>query len=140
MKNIRRVLFAFTALTLLSVASWAQGLNWEGQTGAFITPFAYTSQSPNDGVGKPQIAYHYLNTGDVVGNNSQASITLGFLGRAEIGYTRAFSAAGKTAGLSQLFDSSFNTFHGKVNLVPENVAKTKWVPAISAGFVTRSQV
>lgn len=140
MKNIRRVLFAFAALSLLSIASWAQGLNWEGQTGAFITPFAYTSQSPNDGVGKPQLAFHYLNTGDVVGNNTQASITLGFLGRAEIGYTRAFSAAGKTAGLSPLFDSGFNTFHGKVNIVPENVAKTKWVPAISLGFVARSQV
>ena len=30
--------------------------------------------------------------------------------------------------------------HGKVNVLHENTAKKKWVPAISAGFVARTQV
>lgn len=131
------------ALTLLAAPFClvsAQGLNWEGQTGAFITPFAYTSQSPTDGVGRPQVAFHFLNTGSVIGNNMQASATLGFLGRAEIGYTRSFNVAGSSTAFSPLFEGGFNTFHGKLTLVPENAAKTKYVPAIAAGFVVRSQV
>lgn len=117
-----------------------QGLNWEGQTGAFITPFAYTSKSPNDNIGHPQVAFHFLNTGSVIGNNMQASITVGLFGRAEFGYTRAFSVAGKTTGLSPLFEGGFNTVHGKLNVVPENAGKTKWVPSIAGGFVARTQV
>jgi len=42
--------------------------------------------------------------------------------------------------LSPLFDGGFNTFHGKVNVVPENSGKKNWVPAISIGFVARTQV
>jgi hypothetical protein len=129
----------FLMFLLFSVAQ-AQGLNWEGQTGAFITPFAYNSQSPSDGIGRPQVAFHYLNAGSVIGNDFQASVTVGMFGRAEFGYTRAFVSAGKTPVLSGLFDSGFNIAHGKVNFVPENAAQTKFIPAISAGFVIRSQV
>lgn len=126
-------------MLFFSASGMAQGLNWEGQTGAFITPFAYTSPSPADGIGHPNVAFHYLNTGDVIGNNFQASITVGLFRRAEFGYTRAFVSAGNTA-LSPLFKNGFNTVHGKLNFVPENALKTKWVPGISAGFVVRSQV
>lgn len=129
----------FCALLVFSVSAFAQGLNWEGQTGAFITPFAYTSPSPAGGVGHPNVAFHYLNAGSVIGNNSQASITLGFFGRTELGYTRSFVAAGDHA-LSPLFKNGFNTVHGKVNFLPENVKKTKWVPGMSFGFVARTQV
>ena len=130
-----------TALMLVSAPfCFAQGLNWEGQTGAFITPFAYTSQSPANGVGHPQVAFHFLNTGSVIGNNVQASATLGLLGRAEIGYTRSMNIAGSSTAFSPLFEGGFNTFHGKLTLVPENAAKTKYIPAIAAGFVVRSQV
>lgn len=132
-------LASLALLIALSAGAMAQGLNWEGQTGAFITPFAYTSPSPADGIGRPNVAFHYLNTGSVIGNNFQGSVTIGFLGRTELGYTRSFVSAGDTA-LSPLFKNGFNTVHGKVNVVPENVKKTKWVPAISAGFVVRSQV
>ena len=137
---MRYLLGTVTLMIFLFGIAPAQGLNWEGQTGAFITPFAYNSQSPNNGIGHPQIAFHYLNAGSVIGNDFQASITVGVMGRAEFGYTRAFVSAGKTPVLSGLFDSGFNTVHGKVNFVPENAAKTKWVPAISTGFVFRSQV
>lgn len=119
---------------------YGQGLNWEGQTGAFVTPFAYTSQSDKDKVGRPQVAFHYLNAGDVIGNNYQVSVTVGMFNRAEVGYTRSLQSDGNNTALSPLFTGGFNTFHGKVNLVPENAGKNNAVPAISVGFVARTQV
>ena len=98
----------------------AQGLNWEGQTGAFITPFAYTSASPSKGIGKPQLSFHYLDGGSVIGGLTQSSLTVGFLKRVEIGYTRTETLGGSTPALSPLFERGFNTFHGKINFLPEN--------------------
>jgi hypothetical protein len=122
----------------LGIAS-AQSLNWEGQTGVFVTPLAYTAASPKDNVGKPVVAYHYLDAGDVLGGFHTASVTEGLFGRAEFGYTRTFHQPGGTTGLSQLWDGGFNIVHGKVNLVGENAGKNNWLPAISAGFVARTQ-
>jgi hypothetical protein len=121
-------------------AAHAQSLNWEGQTGVFVTPLAYTAGSPNHGAGKPVVAYHFLNAGDVLGNFHTASVTEGLFGRAEFGYTRVLHQEGSTVGLSNLWQGGFNIVHGKVNLLRENTAKTKWVPAISAGFVARTPV
>lgn len=118
----------------------AQSLNWEGQTGVFITPLAYTAASPKTGLGRPVVAYHYLDAGDVLGGFHQASVTEGLFGRAEFGYTRTFHQIGGTAGLSPLWSDGFNAVHGKVNLVPENAGKNNWLPAISTGFVARTQV
>lgn len=128
------VLFTFASSAL------AQGLNWEGQTGAFITPFAYTSASPATGFGRPQASFHYMDTGNVIGGYIQTSVTIGFLKRAEFGFTRSVNLTGTTAGLSPLFEGGFNTFHGKVNFVPENVSRQNYMPAISGGFVARTQV
>ncbi len=72
----------------------AQGLNWEGQTGAFITPFAYTMASPANGVARPQVSFHYLDTGNVIGGYMQTSVTTGMFKRVEFGYTRTSSAGG----------------------------------------------
>lgn len=116
----------------------AQNLNWDGQTGVFITPLAYTAASPKNGFGRPIVAYHFLNGGSVLGNFHTASVTAGLLGRAEVGYTRNFHQAGSTPGLSPLWDSGFNIVHGKVNLVPENAGRNAWLPAFSAGFVART--
>jgi hypothetical protein len=118
----------------------AQSLNWEGQTGIFVTPFAYTAASPKNSLGRPVVAYHFLDAGPVLGNFHTASVTAGLLGRAEFGYTRAFHQAGDTATLSPLWDSGFNVVHAKVNIVAENAAKQKWLPAISGGFVVREPV
>ena len=118
----------------------AQGLNWEGQTGAFITPFAYTMASPAKGVARPQVSFHYLDTGNVVGGYMQTSVTTGMFKRVEFGYTRTLSMGGTTPALSPLFEGGFNTVHGKVNLIPENTWKKKYMPAISWGFVARTQV
>lgn len=134
--------------SLAFVLSWAaapstafgQSLNWEGQTGVFVTPLAYTAASSKAGLSKPIIAYHFLNGGKVLGNFQTASITVGALSRLEFGYTRDFHTQGSTAGLSNVWGNGFNSFHGKLNLVPENYAKQKWLPAISAGFVARTQI
>jgi hypothetical protein len=130
----------------------AQGLNWEGQTGALLTPFAYTAASPSAKLGHPQVAFHYLNSGPVIGNNYQLSLTEGAFKIFEIGYTAAFSSSGdvgtgtlgvlgdsstETGVPSFLFGNSFSEFHGKLTIVPENAAKTKWVPAIAVGAIGR---
>lgn len=139
-------LFQFAVIgLLLAMAAGVQpasgqSLNWEGQTGVFVTPLAYTAASSKKGLGKPIIAYHFLNGGKVLGNFHQASLTLGALGRTEFGYTRDLHSQGNTAGLSNLWGNGFNSFHGKVNILPENFDKQKWLPAISAGFVARTQV
>lgn len=135
-----RILLALITLLALGAAPAFGQLNWEGQTGGFITPFAYTSASPATGFGKPQVAFHYFNAGPVIGNLFQVSVTEGVLKRVEFGYTRALSKEGNTASLSPLFTGGFNIFHGKVNILAENAFHTKYLPAISVGFVARSQV
>jgi hypothetical protein len=129
-------LFVFTAF---SHTAFAQGLNWEGQTGALLTPFAYTAASPARKFGKPEVAFHYLNSGSVIGNDYQLSITEGVAKRFEVGYTSAFSSAGNSP-LSYLFSNGFNEFHGKLTIVDENAKKTKWVPAIAVGAIGRSGI
>jgi hypothetical protein len=120
-------------------AAAAQSLNWDGQTGVFITPLAYTAASPASGFGHPIVAYHFLNAGSVLGNFHTISVTEGIAGRVEFGYTRDLHQQGSTAGLSPLWDSGFNLVHAKVNVVKENAGKQAWLPAISAGFVARTQ-
>ena len=123
-------------ITAFSQSLFAQGLNWEGQTGALLTPFAYTAASPAGKFGKPEVAFHYLHTGEVIGNDYQFSITEGIAKRIEVGYTASMSSAG-SAPASVLFTNGFNTFHGKVTVIDENSWKTKWVPAIAAGAIGR---
>ena len=132
------LVFVFTVVTCPSAS--AQGLNWEGQTGAFITPFAYTSPSPEKNIVRPETAYHYLAAGGVVGGYHQFSVTAGAFKRVEFGYSRTVTQLGATPGLSPLFDGGFNIVHGKVNLLPENAGKKKYLPAISSGFVARTHV
>ena len=90
---IAYVLFVVSAFTQ---TSFAQGLNWEGQTGAFLTPFAYTAGSPSTKFGKPELAFHYLNGGNVIGNDYQLSITEGFWpDTSNSAITGALSSAGE---------------------------------------------
>jgi hypothetical protein len=127
-----------TGFLSAGVAS-AQSLNWDGQTGVFITPLAYTAASPANGLGHPIVAYHFLNAGPVLGDFHTISVTEGAGGRVEFGYTRDLHQEGSTAGLSPLWASGFNLVHAKVNVVKENAGKNAWLPAISAGFVARTQ-
>jgi hypothetical protein len=136
--NSKKFLAAFSFFLMLafSSTSFAQGLNWEGQTGAFLTPFAYTVASPDAKFGKPEVAFHYLNSGSVVGNDYQLSITEGVAKHFEFGYTSAFSSLGSSPD-SEMFGRGFNEFHGKLKVVNENAFKTKWVPAIAVGSIGR---
>lgn len=125
-------------VTGLSVsAAFGQSVNWEGQMGVFVTPLAYTIPSPEKGIGRPLVSYHFLDGGKVLGEFHQASVSVGLFDRLEFGYTRTLHQEGSTAGLSSLWGRGFNTVHGKVNLFAEN---RKWRPALSVGFVVRSQV
>lgn len=136
--NTKKLLIGFSLLviTAFSQTSFAQGLNWEGQTGAVITPFAYTAGSPARKFGKPEVAFHYMNSGPVVGNAYQLSITEGVAKRFEFGYTGAFSSAGSSP-LTPLFSNGFSEFHGKVTVLDENALKSKWVPAVAVGSIGR---
>jgi hypothetical protein len=132
----------FVSLIMMGTATnrvSAQSLNWEGQTGVFVTPLAYTAPSSDKTFGKPIVAYHYLDAGPVLGGFHQASVTLGAFGHLEFGYTRTLHQEGGTAGLSSLWTNGFNTFHGKLNFLRENVDRG-WRPALSVGFVVRTQV
>jgi hypothetical protein len=147
--NTKKLSIAFSlfVITAFSQTSFAQGLNWEGQTGALLTPFAYTAGSPAGKFGKPEVGFHYLNSGNVVGNDYQLSITEGVAKRFEFGYTAALSSSGNVgpAGSgnyppSYLFSNGFNEFHGKLTFVNENAKKTKWVPAIAVGAIGRTGI
>lgn len=131
---------AIILVAIAAPAARAQNLNWDGQTGALVTPFAYTSSSPARGIGLPSVSFHYLNGGDVLGGFFESSVTVGFLKRFEGGYSRASSSDGTTPALSPLFEGGFNIFHAKANLLGENARKHNYLPAISLGFVARTQV
>jgi hypothetical protein len=118
----------------------AQALNWEGQTGVFVTPLAYVAPSPDNGFSPPILGYHYLNGGKVLGGFHQLSITDSAFHHLEFGYTRTFHQDGNTVALSNLWGDGFNAFHAKLNFLSENIDGRPWMPALSVGFVVRSQV
>jgi hypothetical protein len=124
------------AIAAFSTSAFAQGLNWEGQTGALITPFAYTAATPAHKFGKPEVSFHYLNAGKVIGNDYNFSVTEGICKHFEVGYTQSFSSAGSSP-LTGLFANGYTALHGKLTFLPENSFKTKWVPAIAIGAVGR---
>ena len=74
------------------------------------------------------------------GDFHEVSVTEGALSRVEFGYTRTLHTAGDNPTFSSLWNNGFNITHGKVNLIRENAAKQSWLPAISAGFIVRTQV
>lgn len=139
----KRFLLAIVTAALFvagtSVSSHAQALGWEGETGVFVTPLAYTATVENQKI-HPVVAYHYFNAGPVIGDFHETSLTVGIGKRFEFGYTHEFHAQGDDAGLSPLWQNGFDIFHGKVNLIPENFNKKQWVPAVSVGFKARTGV
>lgn len=147
--SVRNVLFnrCFLFLVLLAlsagcafhpVQSHAQALGWEGETGVFVTPLAYTASSESQTF-HPVVAYHYFNAGPVIGDFHETSIELGVGKRVEFGYTHEFHTFGDYPNLSPLWQNGFDIFNGKVNLVPENT-RSKWTPSLSVGFVARPDV
>ena len=117
-----------------------QNLGLEGETGLYFTPLAYTVASPTNNIGKPVFGFHFLAAGDVIGNFSDINVTVGAFNRVEFGYTRDIHSTADNPELSPLWHSGFNIVHGKANLLRENTGKHDWIPAISVGFLVRSQV
>jgi hypothetical protein len=132
------------AFSFAARATPAQSLGWEGPTGVFVTPLAYTSASPANGLGKPSVAFHFLAAGPVIGDYSTVSVTEGFAKRYELGYTSEIHAGANQLPVQGLtypetgpLNQDFSIVHGKVTIVEENAAKTKWVPAIAVGGIYR---
>jgi len=140
--HITRTLLATSALAACIPAAAAHGqqLGWEGETGVFVTPLAYTVTSKARSFAPPTVAYHFLHAGSVIGNWNQLSITSGFAKRTEFGYTRTIHSEGDNPTYSPLWTSGFNIFHGKVALIEENAGKQPWVPQVATGFMLRTQV
>jgi len=128
------LVFAFGSATRCH----AQGLGWEGETGVFVTPLAYTASSETEKY-HPVVAYHYLDAGPVIGNFNEASVEIGLGKRFELGYTHEFHDQGDQP-LSYLWQNGFEIFNGKFNVLPENSFKRNWMPAISVGFIARNGV
>src|ERR1039457_3792546 len=131
------MLVALVAVLLLPAAMQAQNIGWEGETGVFVTPLAYTAGSPKTGLGTPLLGYHYLNGGPVLGDFYEASVTAGAFSRVEFGYTRAFHSLGGDPNFSALWNNGFNIIHAKVNLLPETAGKPTYVPPLGGGFRER---
>ncbi len=140
--RFRLFLLSTLCLALLSptTAAHAQQLGWEGETGVFVTPLAYTVATSERRFALPVVAYHFLNAGSVIGRYNQLSVTSGYAKRVEFGYTRTIHDAGNNAALSPLWTDGFNTFHAKGSLITENAWKQPWMPQVSAGFMLRTQV
>jgi hypothetical protein len=136
-RSLWALMLLLIILAGVGASTSAQSLNWEGQTGVFVTPLAYTAPSAEKGLGAPVVSYHYVDAGGVLGGFHQVSVTEGAFDRIEFGYTRNFHQDGSTPGLSPLWSNGFNIFHGKVNVRREG---RNWIPSFSVGFVARSQV
>lgn len=117
----------------------SQALGWEGETGVFVTPMAYTASAAGQKI-HPVVAYHYFNAGSVIGDFHEASIEAGIGQRFELGYTREFHNFGGDPSLSPLWQDGFDIFNAKYIVVPENFKKHNWVPAISTGIIARTGV
>ena len=93
----------------------AQSLNWDGQTGGLVTPFATVVDSPVEGLGRPLVAFLYMGAGPVIGHRFQIAFTEGMFERVEVGYVKS-AVSGDTTGLAVLFDRGFQNVHGKVRV------------------------
>ncbi|MGE5111682.1 MAG: hypothetical protein ACM3JB_12535 [Acidobacteriaceae bacterium] len=131
------LIFGMLLISGLMTSLYAQALGWEGETGVFVTPLAYTASAENQKI-HPVVAYHYFNAGSIIGDFHEMSITMGIGKRLEFGYTHEFHTFGGDPNLSPLWQNGFEIVHGKAMLVPENYKDEKWVPAISVGFMARS--
>ncbi len=81
-------LLGIAAAMILVTSVQAQNIRWEGETGVFVTPLAYTARSPKGGLGHLLAAYHYFSGGGILGDFYNVSGTVGAFSRIEFGYAR----------------------------------------------------
>ena len=121
------------------IGARGQNLTLEGQTGGFITPTAYTVQTPGHFFSAPAVGYHYVHAGNVIGDVHTLSITEGLGNRFEVGYTRSLHSNGDNPFFSPLWAfNGFHVIHGKANILPENAGGHAFIPAIGVGGVFRT--
>jgi len=125
-------------LVLPHVPIAAQSLSWEGQTGAVFAPTAYLGDSPAEGFGRPILAFHLLDAGEVLGTHFQTSLTVGYRNRLEFGITRSSVASVGDEGAASLFDRGFTAIHAKLSIWREREAGPA-SPSISLGGILRWQ-
>jgi len=143
--KIRVVLRVLSTASLLITAPAASGgkvlgqaLTWDGHTGAVFTPYSHTAESPADGFGRPTVAFHLLDAGDVLGIHSQTSLTIGFRSRMEIGLTRSSVSSVGPQPVASLFDRGFTTLHAKARVLA-GATGSAFRPDVSVGGVYRWQ-
>jgi hypothetical protein len=132
----------FLAVVPTSSRLAAQHLTLEGQTGGFLTPTAYVvDMEKGQKFSHPAVGFHFINASAVIGNIETFSITEGFAGRAEAGYTRSIHQLGnQTTGLdlSALWDyNGMNVFHGKVIAIKDGQFGA-WTPGVAVGGLVRT--
>jgi len=132
----------FTATLVASVATQAQQLTLEGQTGGFITPTAYVVYTDKGQFfSHPAVGFHFIDASSVIGDIETFNITEGFANRAEVGYTRSVHQQGNEStglDLSNLWNySGMNIFHGKVVGIKDGQFGA-WMPGIAVGGVVRT--
>lgn len=135
MSNVSLTYFFRTAVMAAlacscATVSGAQSLNWDGQTGGFVTPSATVAESPVKRLGRPVVAFLYLDGGPIIGRRFQIAITEGMAERVEVGYVKS-AVSGDTTGLAELFDRGFQNVHGKVRVFGSRDALG--APAIAVG-------
>ncbi len=138
--SFRLLAVVFTALLLAAHSPLrAQNLTLEGQTGGFITPTAYVVPvAPHKLFSIPELGYHFVAAGSVIGNVQTVSITEGIHNLVEFGYTRSIHTDGSNPDFSTLWNySGMNIFHAKTILLRENAFHRKWMPGLGSGFVFR---
>jgi len=138
--NISRFAVILAVVAMGAAPSIAQNMTLEGQTGGFITPTAYVVQVKKGKLfSMPNVGYHFINAGNVIGNVHTASITEGIHNWAEFGYTRSIHTKGDNPYFSSLWNyDGMNIFHGKAVVLKENSFHSDWTPGIAAGFVART--
>lgn len=131
------VSFAF-CLTYTRCVS-GQALNMDGQSGIFFQPTANVVPASPHRFNGPTLSYHMVTAGPVAGDYISAGLEQGFGNWLEFGFTRSNHTDGGNPQLSTFFNyAGMNIVNVKVKILPENMRRRSWVPAIAVGGVLRT--
>ena len=118
MRSTLTGLYLFTAIALATSPAWSQA-NWEGPTGAFLSPLAFVRPARSS-----QVSAHYVDL-QPVGSLSSWGYTYGG-GTWEAGVTRTNLSLGGSA--------DFDLFHAKWIALPS----TGEAPQVALGAIARN--
>jgi len=141
-KIFSRAIFAVTLSTALAGAplkAVAQALTMDGSSGVFFQPWANVVPSSPGKFNRPTLAYHAVTAGPVAGDYFNVSVEEGFGDWLEFGYTRDNHTDGGDPTFSPLFnDAGMNIFNIKAKVIPENLHRQTWIPAVAIGGALRT--